>query len=35
MGLFSKVMSFTGIGNLDKLTRTGATQAAKNATAMG
>jgi len=35
MGLFSKVMSFTGIGNLDKLTRTGGTQAAKNAKALG
>ena len=35
MGLFSKIMDFTGIGNLDKLTRTGATQAAKNAKLAG
>tara|TARA_R110000772_G_scaffold206220_1_gene316850 strand:- start:67 stop:675 length:609 start_codon:yes stop_codon:yes gene_type:complete len=35
MGIFSKVMSFTGIGNLDKLTRTGGTQAAKNAKSLG
>ncbi|MFT5450824.1 MAG: hypothetical protein ACI9N9_000304 [Enterobacterales bacterium] len=35
MGIFSKIMDFTGIGNLDKLTRTGATQAGKAATAAG
>jgi len=35
MGIFSKIMGFTGIGNIDKLTRAGATQAAKSATAMG
>ena len=35
MGLFSSVMDFTGIGNLDQLTRTGATQAAKDAEAAG
>lgn len=35
MGIFSSILDFTGIGNLDKFTRTGATQAAKNATEMG
>ena len=35
MGIFSKIMSFTGIGNLDKLTRTGATAAARNAKEQG
>jgi len=35
MGLFSSVMKFTGLGNLDKLTRTGATAAARDAKAAG
>ena len=35
MGLFSSVMKFTGLGNLDKLTRTGATGAARDAKAAG
>ena len=35
MGIFSKVMSFTGLGNLDKLTRTGATAAGREAKAAG
>lgn len=35
MGIFSSVMKFTGLGNLDKLTRTGATAAARDAKAAG
>ena len=35
MGLFSKVLGFTPVGNLDKFTRTGATQAGKDARAAG
>jgi len=35
MGIFSKILDFTGVGNLDKLVRTGATQAGKAATAAG
>ena len=35
MGLFSSVMNLTGLGNLDKLVRTGATAAARDAKAAG
>ena len=35
MGIFSSVMKFTGLGNLDKLTRTGATAAARGAKEAG
>tara|TARA_R100000951_G_scaffold56942_2_gene47806 strand:- start:781 stop:1380 length:600 start_codon:yes stop_codon:yes gene_type:complete len=35
MGIFSDVMKFTGLGNLDKITRTGATAAARGAKEAG
>lgn len=35
MGIFSSVMKLTGLGNLDKLTRTGATAAARGAKEAG
>ena len=35
MGIFSSVMKFTGLGNLDKLTRTGATAATRGAKEAG